>query len=363
MKICIRADASLKMGTGHVMRCLTLAVALKRKSAQVEFICGEHEGNLIDFIQGKGFKVHALSRTENDIEMSRPSTFDAENVLEHSHWLGATPQHDADVCKVILKKIGPDWLVVDHYAIDETWQIELQGTYQKLMVIDDLADRRHQCDLLLDQTFGRQPQDYQKLVPENCQMLLGSQYALLRPEFAQWREYSLKRRENPELKKLLITMGGVDQNNVTGQVLDELRNCDLPLDLEITIIMGHTALHLELVQQQAKTLPYKIKVKSNVSNMAEIMANADFAIAAAGATTWERCCLGLPSIQILLAYNQKVIAEKIKMAGAALSLDVEHLGQMCEQLNNLNNRIREFSMNSAKIANGMGIIEVLRHLK
>jgi UDP-2,4-diacetamido-2,4,6-trideoxy-beta-L-altropyranose hydrolase len=363
MKVVIRADASLQIGTGHVMRCLTLAEALKEKGSKVEFICREHEGNLIDLIQGKGFKVNTLSMTENDIEMSNSSTLDAENVLDHAHWLGATLQEDADVCKVILKKISPDWLVVDHYAIDETWQMELQGTYQKLMVIDDLAERRHQCDLLLDQTFGLQPQDYQKLVPENCQMLLGSQYALLRPEFAQWREYSLKRRENPEFKKLLITMGGVDQNNVTGKVLDELRSCDLPLDLEITVVMGGTSPHLEVVQQQAKTLPYKIEVKSNVSNMAEIMANADFAIGAAGATTWERCCLGLPSIQILLAYNQKTIAEKIKMAGAALSLDVEHLVQMCEQLNNLNNRIREFSMNSAKIANGMGVIEVLRHLK
>jgi UDP-2,4-diacetamido-2,4,6-trideoxy-beta-L-altropyranose hydrolase len=363
MKVVIRVDASLHIGTGHVMRCLTLAEALKGKSVQVEFICREHEGNLIGFIQDKSFKVHALSRTENDMEMSRFSTLDAENVLDHAHWLDATPQLDADACKVILKKISPDWLLVDHYAIDETWQRELQGTYQKLMVIDDLADRRHQCDLLLDQTFGRQPQDYQKLVPENCQMLLGSQYALLRPEFAKWREYSLKRRENPEFKKLLITMGGVDKNNVAGQVLDELRNCDLPLDLEITIVMGGTAPYLEVVQQQAKTLPYKTEVKSNVSNMAEIMANADFAIGASGATTWERCCLGLPSIQILLAYNQKTIAEKIKIAGAALSLDVEHLEQMCEQLNNLKNRTREFSLNSAEIANGMGVIEVLRHLR
>jgi len=363
MKVVIRADASLQIGTGHVMRCLTLAEALKEKGARVKFICREHEGNLIDFIQGKDFKVHTLSMIENDSEVLRATSPTSEDILNHAHWLGATQQQDADECRAILKKISPDWLIVDHYAIDETWQMELQGAYKKLMVIDDLADRRHQCNLLLDQTYGRQLQDYQKLVPDSCQMLLGSHYALLRPEFAQWREYSLKRRENPEFKKLLITMGGVDQNNVTGQVLGKLGDCDLPLDMEITIIMGGTAPHLESVQQQAKTLPYKIEVKSGVSNMAEIMANADFAIGASGATTWERCCLGLPSIQILLAYNQKVIAEKIKMAGAALSLGVEHLEQMYEQINNLNNRTSELSINSAKVANGNGVIEVLRHLK
>jgi UDP-2,4-diacetamido-2,4,6-trideoxy-beta-L-altropyranose hydrolase len=360
MKVVIRVDASLQIGTGHVMRCLTLADALKGKSEQVEFICREHEGNLIDFIQGKGFKVHALSRTENDIEMSRSSTLDAENVLDHAHWLGATPQQDADACKVILKKISPDWLVVDHYAIDETWQMELQGTYQKLMVIDDLADRRHQCDLLLDQTFGRQPQDYQKLVPENCQMLLGSQCALLRPEFAQWREYSLKRRENPEFKKLLITMGGVDQNNVTGQVLEELRNCDLPLDLEITVVMGGTSPHLEVVQQQAKTLPYKIEVKSNVSNMAEIMANADFAIGASGATTWERCALGLPSAIIVLAENQKDIANMLTKENTVIVLDYKCLRIGMENIKLMSRQdLLNMSIKAVSMVDGLGAQRVV----
>jgi len=358
MKVVIRADASLQIGTGHVMRCLTLAEALKEKGAQAEFICREHEGNLIDFIQGKGFKVHTLSMIENDSEVLKATSRTSENSLNHAHWLGATQQQDADACKAILKKINPDWLIVDHYAIDETWQMELQGAYKKLMVIDDLADRKHQCDLLLDQTYGRQPQDYQKLVPDNCQMLLGSHYALLRPEFAQWREYSLKRRENPEFKKLLITMGGVDQNNVTGQVLGELGNCDLSLDMEITVIMGGTAPHLEAVQQQAKTLPYKIEVKSNVNNMAEIMANADVSIGAAGATTWERCCLGLPSILVVLAKNQKFAALKIQESDAVLVAD--SIDDILKKLISID--LKCLAKISAGLCDGLGVRKLVRYI-
>jgi len=363
MKVCIRADASLQIGTGHVMRCLTLAEALKEKSAQVEFICREGEGNLIDLIQGKGFKVHTLSTIENDSEVLKATSRTSENTLNHAHWLGATPQQDADECKIILKKISPDWLIVDHYAIDEAWQMELQETYKKLMVIDDLADRKHQGDLLLDQTYGRQPQDYQKLVLDNCQMLLGSRYALLRPEFAQWREYSLKRRENPEFKKLLITMGGVDQNNVTGKILGELRNCDLPLDLEVTVIMGSTAPHLEVVQQQAKILPYKIDVKSGVSNMAEIMANADFAIGASGATTWERCTLGLPSAIIVLAENQKDIANILTKENTVIILDYKCLKIEMENVKLISKQdLFNMSIKASSMLDGLGTQRVVNDM-
>ncbi|PCI21436.1 MAG: UDP-2,4-diacetamido-2,4,6-trideoxy-beta-L-altropyranose hydrolase [Piscirickettsiaceae bacterium] len=360
MKFVIRADASLQIGTGHVMRCLTLAEALKEKGAQVEFICREHERNLIDFIQGKGFKVHRLSVIENDLEISKITGLKSKNILSHAHWLGATQQQDADVCKVILKKIGPDWLIVDHYAIDETWQMELQGTYKKLMVIDDLADRQHLCDLLLDQTFCRRTQGYKELVPDNCQMLLGSQYALLRSEFAQWREYSLKRRENPEFNKLLISMGGVDQDNVTGKVLEELKNGDLPSDLEITVVMGSTAPHLKAVQQQAKILPYKTEVKSNVSNMAEIMSNADFAIGASGATTWERCRLGLPSAIIVLAENQKDIANILAQKNIAIVLDNKSLKIGIKKIKIMSKQdLFNMSTKAAKMVDGLGAQRVI----
>jgi len=302
LKVVFRADASLKMGTGHVMRCLTLAQVLKENGADVKFICRKHEGNLIDKVRSSGFNVYEL-------EVLKKSEVD--NKLEHSHWLGATQEQDAYDCINTIKSKETDWLIVDHYALDEQWQKSLKPYYKKIMVIDDLADRKHQCDILLDQTFGRQHDDYVTLVPKDCELLLGSQYALLRPEFAKWRAYSLGRRSKPEFKQLLINMGGIDADNVTENILDELKICNLPNDINIIVVMGRSAPHLKSVKFKADTLPYKTGVKVDVDNMAEIMANSDIAIGASGATTWERCCLGLPAIQIVIAKNQLFLAETL----------------------------------------------------
>ncbi len=354
MKIVIRVDASLKIGTGHVMRCLTLAEALKKKGANVEFICREHEGNLIERIQNQGFSDYTLPYT------IKYGGFEYGN-LYHSVWLGETQFEDRDQCRPVLENLQPDWLIVDHYAIDQAWQSELKGTYRKLMVIDDLADRHHQCDLLLDQTYGRQEEDYQGLVPEYCQMLLGSQYALLRPEFALWREYSLQRRARPQLQNLLITMGGVDSDNITGQVLHALSTCEFPKALEITVVMGATTPHLAVIKAQATAMPYKTKVKVDINNIAEIMANADLAIGAAGATTWERCCLGLPSATVVLAENQNDIAKVLAQLNATLIIEKQNLQTDIKALQCLTDKtLIILSQKSSSLVDGQGADRVIK---
>lgn len=312
--ITFRTDASLYIGTGHVMRCLTLADALAARGAECKFICRAHEGNLIDFIRGKGHATHALPIGTAQLRTTSDST--------HASWLGATQNEDAEACAPILAAQCPDWLIVDHYALDARWERALAPHYRKLMVIDDLADRPHACDLLLDQTFGREAADYCPLVPADCHLLCGSQYALLRPEFAALRPYSLQRRDRPVLRELLITMGGVDNDNATGQVLQALRTCPLPVDCRITVVMGPTAPWLDDVKRLAQDMPWPTRVLVGVSDMAQLMADNDLAIGAAGATSWERCCLGLPTIMLVLAENQRKIAEGLCTAGAAHLVDM-----------------------------------------
>ena len=348
MKVAFRVDASLNMGTGHVMRCLTLAQVLKENGANVEFICRKHEGNLIDKICSNGFNVHKLEVLE-----------EVDDKLIHSHWLGSTQQQDADDCINILKAKKTSWLIVDHYALDSQWQKRLKPYYEKLMVIDDLADRKHQCDILLDQTFARQQEDYLILTPKNCQLLLGSQYALLRPEFSEWREFSLERRSKPEFKQLFINMGGVDVNNVTENILDRLELCNLSNDMSITVVMGGSAPYLESVKSKSITLPYKTEVKVDVGNMAELMANADIAIGASGATTWERCCLGLPTIQLITAYNQEFIASKLNKINAIKLVEID---DVVENLENFQHWMKITGESASKVTNGSGIKYVLEYL-
>ena len=301
MRAVIRVDASLQIGSGHVMRCLTLAQTLKNNRFEVVFICRKLNGHLIEKIVRDGFHVHELSAN------NKKNNIDSK--LDHSHWLEVTQKNDADDCITILNNEEFDWLIVDHYALDHEWQNSLKPHYKRLMVIDDLADRNHQCDILLDQTYGRIEKDYLNRIPVDGHLLLGSKYALLRPEFSDFRISSLKRRIDPTLNNLLINMGGIDIENVTEKILDHLKASNIGKELNITIVMGINAPHLESIKIKARELSQNTKLLVDVKNMAEIMADADIAIGASGSTTWERCCLGLPSIQIVISKNQKNLAQ------------------------------------------------------
>ena len=145
---------------------------------------------------------------------------------------------------------------------------------------------------------------------------------LLRPEFARLREESLQRRRSPRLQRLLVSMGGVDKDNVTGKVLDALRDCPLPDDAEIEVVMGSNAPWLESVRAQAAAMPWPTGVRVDIPDMARRMVEADLAIGAAGSTSWERCCLGLPTLMVVLAENQRLIAKALHSAGAGQMIGV-----------------------------------------
>ena len=364
MHVAFRADASLQIGTGHVMRCLTLADSLRERGAWCSFVCRPHQGHLLALIAQRGHHALALPELHEGAEPDRNGT-------AHAHWLGTDWATDAlDSQHVLCAHTGGqplDWLVVDHYALDVRWEEMLRPQAKRIMVIDDLADRHHACNLLLDQTFGRRVADYQPLAPEGCKLLCGSQYALLRPEFAVLREYSLKRRAQPVLKELLITMGGVDKDNLTGAVLRALQSCSLPEDCRITVVMGQTAPWLKDVQDLASAIPRPTRVLVGVANMAQLMADSDLAIGAAGATSWERCCLGLPSIMLVLADNQLEVAKGLEKAGAAL-LCMSGPGltkQLVCLLNTLcvdTKKVAVMSVAASMVANGTGADSVLARM-
>lgn len=354
MEVVIRVDASLEIGTGHVMRCLTLANALTEKGDVCHFICREHPGHLLDVIEARGHRIHRLPvESASDIDCQDAS------LPAHAHWLGSDWSIDARQTSQYLQDHQPDWLVVDHYGLDQRWEQQLRLVCNKLMVIDDLADRAHDCDLLLDQTFGREAGAYQKWVPDHCKLLIGSKYALLRPEFAALRQYSLERRNSAELKHLLITMGGVDKDNATGEVLAALKRCPLLADCKITVVMGATAPWLTSVQEQAATLPWEVTVRVNVSDMAQLMADSDLAIGAAGSTSWERCVLGVPTLMLVLADNQREIAMGLEVSGAAKLIDadgsIEHqLITVFKALLKAPNMLSQMSLAARRICHGDG---------
>lgn len=362
MAIVFRVDASLQMGTGHVMRCLTLANALKAQGAECIFICREHKGNLIEKIQTSGFYVYTLSTGNDDYLIDKHKADNKHISLFHSSWLGTTQQQDAEQCATILKRLSVEWLVVDHYALDKTWQELLKPYYQKLMVIDDLGDREHIADLLLDQNYGSTLKKYKDVVPESCQVLTGPKFALLRPEFSLWRDYSLKRRKGKKtVNNILITLGGIDPNNYTGRILEQLAKTQFKSSTTIIVVMGAHAPHLESIREQAALMPVLTLVEDNVDNMAELMSNADLAIGAAGATTWERCCLGLPTIQLVIAENQRRIAEALA-AEKAIKL-LEDIGDLSFLISTVEQWLLPIATRAELLVDGLGSQRATRYIK
>lgn len=359
LRVAFRTDASVQIGTGHVMRCLTLADALRERGAECRFICRPHAGNLLELIRQRGHIAVPLPALEVPVEQLPATT-------AHSAWLGTDWAHDAQQTLKVLSDDVVDWLIVDHYALEQGWEQTLRPSCRRMMVIDDLADRHHDCDLLVDQNLGREAEDYTGLIPAQATCLIGPRYALLRPEFAQLRGASLARRHSVEMKQLLITMGGVDKDNATGLVLQALEACALPQDLRITVVMGPYAPWLQDVQAHAQRMPRTTQVLVGVSDMARLMAESDLAIGAAGGTAWERCCLGLPSVVLVLAENQLAGAEAFKAQGAAVYVqniaDVESYLRGFFASDDLFELLGRLGRAAAMVTDGQGIPRIMTEI-
>ncbi len=303
MRVVFRVDASTKMGSGHVMRCLTLAEELEKNGSDVSFISRAHEGNLNHLILKKGFQIHEL---QNSISTKlNKKSIKGDN---YDRWLGATEDKDA---QETIKAIGidkPDWLIVDHYALSEKWEKTVRPTVKNIMVIDDLANRSHDCDMLLDQNwFENMDTRYACFVPANCTQLLGPGYALLRQEFTEARK-SLKQR-NGKVNRIFVFFGGSDPHNLTGMALRALSEPELT-HLEVDVVIGENNNHRDKIQKLAE-LRDLTHLHIQVDNMASIMKKADLAIGSGGSTTWERMCLNLESHVIISAENQKDVNEHL----------------------------------------------------
>lgn len=313
--ILIRADASLSIGSGHVMRCRTVAREFQRRGATICFLCRRQPGDLIALLQ-RDFPVLALP------ELPLASHEGLRGRSLYGAWLGCSQDQDAADCRQALRQAGirsADGLVVDHYGLDAQWQAQLlDGLAQpKLLVIDDLADRPHLADLLLDQNFfGNETADrYRSLVPTACRLLLGPHYALLGPEYAQLHPLVPPRSE---LRRVLVFFGGVDPGNLTGRAIEALQApemAELAADVVLGLQSPHRQAVCELASRRINTNLYQ-----SFPSLAGLIARADLSIGASGATTWERACLGLPTLAVAIAENQVLPLQALNAATSMSTL-------------------------------------------
>ncbi len=302
-----RADASPRLGAGHVMRCLTLADALASRGWRCAF----------DSAEGTEAIVPAVRRYMTSVT-------------------------------------GPmDLVVVDHYGLDAAYERGWRDRARRILIIDDLADRHHECDLLLDQTWGRGAGDYAGLVPAHCRVMTGSRYCLLRPGFAAHRPAALARPRD-RVGSVVVSLGGTDPGNATCRVLGALAS----LQAEIHVVMGRGACHLDQVRAAVARLPHG-RLHVDVAHMDALLAGADFAVGAAGTSAWERCCLGVPTLLLVLVDNQRLVASNLEQAGAArivaesAMLDPARLRAAIEDLKQAG-ALARMSSAAAAICDGLG---------
>lgn len=354
LRILFRTDANQQIGTGHFMRCLTLADEMRRSNAVICFVARALPLHLQQMLTERGFKYLALPQ---------PKATQDTDELPHAAWLTTSQAHDAEQTLAALGVGTWDWLLVDHYSLDHRFEKPLRAVCQHVMVIDDLADRVHDCDVLLDQNFYQdQAQRYLDKVPAHCRLMLGPSFALLRPEFKAMRDKMQVR--SGKVNNILVFFGGVDADNLTGQVLEVLISMNLPV--QVNVVIGQLHPQKEKIEKICFQHGYACHVQTG--QMARLMAEADLAIGAGGTTVWERFCLGLPSVCIATADNQRQQLTDLQDAGLLIATtdsadSKDFLKQTIAKLMKTGSYLQGLSQRGAAFVDGAGVCQVLAVLK
>jgi len=354
LNVAFRVDASHKIGIGHVMRCITLANALKKNGAHTRFICRHLPKSLHELFSSQGHELVLLNHSAVNVPVEK---------LAHSNLLETSQAQDAiDSLKALSDKAW-DWLVIDHYAIDAKYEKKLRSAAKKIFVIDDIADRFHNCDVLLDQNlYSNMESRYTEKLPKYCQVLLGPKYALLREEFRQLREH-VKPRIGP-VGRILIFFGGIDPENLTSRTIEAIKNINTNIIVDVVIGTEHPY-RIE-IEKSCKINNYNFYVQTK--RMAELMAASDLAIGAGGSASWERCCLGLATVSIAFADNQYDIANSLDNVGACIfigdqeSATQKKIESTLELVINDSNLLLSISEKAFSLADGCGAERVCKIL-
>ena len=344
MRVLIRADASMTIGSGHIARCLTLANVLRKDGAEVVFACRQLPGHLLQRLADQGYV--ALNLPERYAQEQEQSGADIETSLA---W-----QADIDALADALNNQPRfDWLIVDHYGLDARWERAARRFADRLMAVDDLANRPHAVDLLLDQNYSAQAQDrpYDQWLDPRCKTFLGPRFALMRDEF-QCEPITIK----PRVERVLVNFGGFDAARQVHATMLALQDFD---DLQVDFVAGSHNPEWEAMCDLAKARP-NWRLHELVSDFFGLMRQADLFIGAGGGTTWERAALGLPTLCVSVANNQQLNAQLLAESGVHLylggheTLDPQQLVQAIALLRDNRPLRQSFAVRSQAMVDGRG---------
>ncbi len=342
MRFIFRADASTAIGSGHVVRCATLAHMLRAAGHEVEFACRALSGDLIAWLGTDGFLVHQIDPGDHSV---RDETKDAASTI------------------LVARGRRFDWVIVDHYGLGVTWESAMRRAAERICVIDDIG-RPHDCDILLDQNYANPTHAlYAGQVPAECTALLGPEFALLRPEFAKLRPLSLSRKRD-RIARLLVCMGGGDPHNETLKVLNGLAGVAERM-VQIDVVIGANNPNRDSIAAACAALPGAV-MHVQTQRIAALLTEADCAICGAGNIALERCALGVPGLATIMADNQAAAAAAMHQAGAHRLLGWRDAVTTCDYANAVRamsgQTLREMSRAAAAMCDGGGAARVAQQI-
>lgn len=353
MNICIRVDSSHEIGVGHIYRCISFAKKLRNDGHQCFFITRSFHGNRSDLIELNGFK---------NIKLNPKPIINDDSKNPYSKWLGASQKDDAAETLKYINSLSIDILIIDHYAINREYEEILFPFLKKIVVIDDLCNRRHLCNFLIDQTPGRQAIEYDRLVPKECIKLCGEKFLILRDEFIN-KEIDLSPSKYL-LRKFLINFGGTDEHNYTQLALSHLNKIFFDEEIECNIILSSSCLNLSKIQNYSKLLNFKCNFHIDTDKVAELIRFSDIGIGAGGISALERCALGLPSLLYLVADNQKSIINSLVRKNSAIEIKDKSFFAFKSGWQLISNKSNYFKLKKAcsKLVKNDGLDLIIRNI-
>ena len=355
MNIVFRVDSSIKIGSGHLVRCINLAKELIKKNISISFLSRAHLGNLNELVKKEGFNL---------ITLKKKDIYD-ESDEDYSSWLGVSQKDDAIESIDAMGNLECDLLIIDHYGIDHEWEKTLKNKAKKILVIDDLANRKHECDFLLDHNYRIDSKKrYLNLIQEKTELLVGPEFALLNEAFYQNRK--IKKYSEKEYINLFIFLSSNIRQDLIYRFIKILEKKDFN-KIKTHIVLGKNASIISNIREIKRENP-NINFYEYLPNLAKLMVNSDIAIGAGGVTTLERMCVGLPSIVISIAENQEEICidlQKLKLIdylGKAHDVKDEDIRSALLKIISDRKYLREHSLKIQSFVDGLGAKRLAEYL-
>ncbi len=351
MRVAIRVDASRAIGTGHVRRCLALAEALRRSGAQVRFVSRDHGLDVAATIAPAGFDVAMLPPP--------PADFAGDPAVPHGAWAGVAAEQDVAETVAAVRTFAPNWVVIDHYGFDARWHDGVRNRLRcRVAAIDDVADRGFACDLLIDHNHARDHRaKYRSVLPASADLLGGPHYALLGPAFADAPRYAFREA----VGSIGIFMGGVDLPNTSLAVLEGVEAAGFGGPVEIVATSANP--NLPTLHEAAARRP-ATRITTDLQDLAAFFARHDLQVGAGGGASWERCCIGVPTLLLVIADNQLAVAPDLAADGIAAlveppqSCDPHDIGRAVAALIDDPARRAELARRARALVDGRGAARV-----